>query len=350
MFCTNCGSKLVDGAKFCSECGARVVRPEEPVFRTNPDIQFEEPQVETPAVEAPVYDETPERPVREKVSFDWSNVVDEPHRRDLSDIKSPWGTTAGIDEKAIYAEMTPSTEKSRTMSFIDILKAEKEEKEKAAADKAIEYTEVLSFDSDLTAFEEPPQLHYAPLYEDVDEPVVTPFDLPETEETESEFSDEALFDEPQFDEPAVEEPKFEEEDIAEPQFGEADFGEPEIEEPVFEEPLYEEPQRMAEAAEEPELQVSRETIAQFDEYVKSFEKEAGIINESEIEEPVIEEPAIEEDVIEAPVIEEPVAEEAVFEAPVIEEPVAEAPVVEEPVYEAPKFELPDFLKKVTEFA
>ena len=32
MFCTNCGSKLVDGAKFCSECGARVVRPEEPVL------------------------------------------------------------------------------------------------------------------------------------------------------------------------------------------------------------------------------------------------------------------------------------------------------------------------------
>ena len=27
-YCTNCGSKLVDGAKFCSECGARVVRPE----------------------------------------------------------------------------------------------------------------------------------------------------------------------------------------------------------------------------------------------------------------------------------------------------------------------------------
>ena len=77
MFCTNCGSKLVDGAKFCSECGARVVRQEEPVFRTNPDIQFEEPKVETSTFEAPVYDETPERPVREKVSFDWSNVVDE---------------------------------------------------------------------------------------------------------------------------------------------------------------------------------------------------------------------------------------------------------------------------------
>ena len=83
MFCTNCGSKLVDGAKFCSECGARVVRPEEPVFRTNPDIQFEEPKVAEPVIEAPVYDETPEKPVREKVSFDWSTVVDEPQKKDL---------------------------------------------------------------------------------------------------------------------------------------------------------------------------------------------------------------------------------------------------------------------------
>ena len=108
----------------------------------------------------------------------------------------------------------------------------------------------------------------------------------------------------------------------------------------FEEPVYEEPQRMAEAAEEPELTVSRETIAQFDEYVKSFEREAGIISEPEFEEPAVEEPVVEE-----PVFEEPVVEETVFEAPVVEEPV-----VEEPKYEAPKFELPDFLKKVTSFA
>ena len=295
MFCTNCGSKLVDGAKFCSECGARVVRPEEPVFRTNPDIQFEEPKVEAPTIESPVYDETPERPVREKVSFDWSNVVDEPQKRDVSDIKSPWATTGGIDEKAIYAEMTPSTEKSRTMSFIDILKAEKEEKEKAAADKAIEYTEVLHIDPDLTAFDEAPQLHFAPLYEDVDEPVVTPFDAPEEDKAEPVFEDEPQYEESPFDEP---------------KFDEAQFEEPAVEEPAVEEPQYEEPQRMAEAAEEPELEVSRETIAQFDEYVKSFEKEAGIISEPEIEEPK----------------------------------------VEEPVYAAPKFELPDFLKKVTDFA
>ena len=318
MFCTNCGSKLVDGAKFCSECGARVVRPEEPVFRTNPDIQFEEPKVETSTIEAPVYDETPERPVREKVSFDWSNVVDEPQRRDVSDIKSPWGATDRIDEKAIYAEMAPSSEKSRTMSFIDILKAEKEEKEKAAADKAIEYTEVLHLDPDLTAFDEAPQLHYAPLYEDVDEPVVTPFDIPEEEKAEPVFEDEpqfedSLFEEPKFDAVQFEEPVIEEPQFEEPVIEELQFEEPAAEEPKFDEPEFEEPQRMAEAAEEPELEVSRETIAQFDEYVKSFEKEAGIISEPDF-------------------------------------PEFEEPEVAQTAYEAPKFELPDFLKKITDFA
>ena len=318
MVCTNCGSKLVDGAKFCSECGARVARPEEPVFRTNPDIQFEEPKVETSTFEAPVYDETPDRPVREKVSFDWSNVVDEPQRRDVSDIKSPWGATDRIDEKAIYAEMAPSSEKSRTMSFIDILKAEKEEKEKAAADKAIEYTEVLHLDPDLTAFDEAPQLHYAPLYEDVDEPVVTPFDIPEEEKAEPVFEDEpqfedSLFEEPKFDAVQFEEPVIEEPQFEEPVIEELQFEEPAAEEPKFDEPEFEEPQRMAEAAEEPELEVSRETIAQFDEYVKSFEKEAGIISEPDF-------------------------------------PEFEEPEVAQPAYEAPKFELPDFLKKITDFA
>ena len=345
MFCTNCGSKLVDGAKFCSECGARVVRPEEPVFRTNPDIQFEEPKVETPTFEVPVYDETPERPVREKVSFDWSNVVDEPQRRDVSDIKSPWGTTGGIDEKAIYAEMTPSSEKSRTMSFIDILKAEKEEKEKAAADKAIEYTEVLHLDPDLTAFDEAPQLHYAPLYEDVDEPVVTPFDIPEEEKEEPAFEDEL-----QFEDSLFEEPKFDAEQFDEPVIEEPQFEEPAAEAPEFEEPEFEEPQRMAEAAEEPELEVSRETIAQFDEYVKSFEKEAGIISEPDF--PEFEEPEVAQPVYEAPKFElpdflkkiadfgakkeeEPVVEEPVIEEPVEEEPEAEELFIEEPVFDEP---------------
>ena len=271
MFCSNCGSKLADGAKFCSECGTRVSRPE-PEFRTFADLDFTEPEDAKKTVEAP---ET-ERPVREKVSFDWSNVVDEPHKKEIPDIKSPWGTTGSIDEKELFAEMSNPGGKSRTMSFIDVLKAEKEERERAAADKAIEYTEVLHFDQDFGPFDELQGVKFAPLYDDVDEPVKTPFDDPD-------------FNRP---EPVVED---------EPRYEEAPAP---IEYNGLEEP------------EESELELSRETIAQFDEFVKSFEKEAGIAEDE----------------------------------PVFEEPAVEAPVVEEPAVSAPKFELPDFLKKIADFA
>ena len=302
MFCTNCGSPLVDGAKFCSECGARVARPE-PEFRTFADIEIPEPEEAKKTVETAPADE---KPVREKVSFDWSNVVDEPRRKDIQDIKSPWGTTGNIDEKELFAEMSNPGGKSRTMSFIDVLKAEKEEREKAAADKAIEYTEVLHFDNDLAAFDEMSGVHLAPLYDDVDEPVKTPFDIPD-------------FDIPE--EPVVEdEPRFEEQ--------------PETLEPRFEEQPETLEYNGLTDPDESELELSRETIAQFDEFVKSFEKEAGIAAEPEAEEAPVEEPSFEE----------PEVEEAPFEAPVVEE----APV-EEPRVSAPKFELPDFLKKIADF-
>ena len=369
MFCSNCGSRLADGAKFCSECGARVSRPEEPAVTPFDDIEFEEPVLaaEPPKAEVPAADEAPAKPAREKVTFDWSNVVDEPHRKEIGEIKSPWGTTGSIDEKELYAEMTPSTDKSRTMSFIDVLKAEKEERERAAADKAIEYTEVLHFDPDLTAFDEPPkfdeapQLHMAPLYEDVDAPVKTPFDEPDFEKPEPVFEDEPRFEEPKF------------------------------EEPKFEEPVFEEPAAVETAPAEPEkpsVEVSRETIAQFDEYVKSFEREAGISSEPAPAEPAYEEPVYEEPSVSsskfelpdflkkitdsfkeeepeaapAPAEPEPAPAEPEFisdeppvieldeepEEPLFEEPVFEEPAFEEPKYEEPKFEEPKFEEPVFE--
>ena len=134
MFCSNCGSRLADGARFCSECGARVARADEPEIRTIQDIDFQEPKIEeTPVKE--VSAEAAAKPSKGTISFDWSNVVDEPHKKEVKEIKSPWGTTGSIDEKELYAEMTPATGRSRTMSFIDVLKAEKEEKERAAADR-----------------------------------------------------------------------------------------------------------------------------------------------------------------------------------------------------------------------
>ena len=267
MFCSNCGSQLVEGAKFCSECGARVSRPE-PEFRTFAGIDFSEPETVDKTFEAAPAPE--EKPVREKVSFDWSNVVDEPHKKEIPDIKSPWGTTGSIDEKELFAEMSNPGGKSRTMSFIDVLKAEKEERERAAADRAIEYTEVLHFDQDLGPFDEIQGVKLPPLYDDVDEPIKSPFDEPEFKEPEPVVEDEPRFE----DAPAP----LESNDLVEP--------------------------------DESELKLSRETIAQFDEFVKSFEKEAGIAEEPEIEEP--------------------------------EEPE------EEPSF-APKFELPDFLKKIADF-
>ena len=306
MFCSNCGNKLVDGAKFCSFCGNRVADAEPRDVRTISGIEFEEPKVETEPFRFPadrIIDEAPEKPKRERMSFDWSNVVEEPRRRETPEIRSPWDTSEKTAEEKPLLKPESRDDQSRTMSFIDVLKAEKLEKEKAAADKAIEYTQVLEIGPELEAFDEPPRLHFAPLYEDVDEHVVSPFDdlkpaqpeerIPETKiEAETERAASAI------EEPAVEViDSFETEKPAEP-VSAAEPKTPEWPESV------DTPEPEPEI---PEVEVSRETIAEFDEYVKSFEREAGIIHD---------EPAIEESAVAA----------------------GTTPI--------PKFELPDFLKNI----
>ncbi len=288
MFCTNCGSKLPEGARFCSTCGVRVAEI------------FEVPEVsEQPAAvpEAKKPEATPEKsyeaPLKKRVTFDWSNVIDEPQKKVIADIKSPWETSGSVDEKDLYSEMPQPSGKSRTMSFIDVLKAEKEELARGAApaeepakeERPIEYTEVLdpgylNEGASAEKKEEKPELRIAPLYEDVDEPVVTPFDLPAEEPAaEPEVSAEAAEPEAPAEEPEaaaepetpVEEPAaeaepegidekefFEMPDFLKPKADErktfADFSfhaveplvlekEPAAEaEPVFEEPVYEEPE------------------------------------------------------------------------------------------------------------
>ena len=350
MFCSNCGSRLVEGAKFCSECGARVSRPEEPVISPFEDMEIEEPEFakEPAAAEAPAVEETPVKPAREKVSFDWSNVVDEPHRKEIKEIKSPWGTTGSIDEKELYAEMTPSTDRSRTMSFIDVLKAEKEEKEKAAADKAIEYTEVLHFDPDLTAFDEAPQLHMAPLYDDVDEPVKTPFDEPEFTKPEPVFEEEPRFEEPVKAEEPAEEPEEPSVEVSKDTIAQFDeyvksfereagiSSEPEVAEPVFEEPVYEDPMASASKFELPDF-LKKITDSFKEPEPEYFSDEPSLIElKEEIDEPEFEEPAFEEPAFEEPA--EPVFEEPAFEESAAEEPAFEEPAAEEPVFEEPAVE------------
>ena len=181
VFCSNCGSPLAEGAKFCSECGTKVGETKSNDFGT---LEFEEPSniADTLAGKAPGAEEAFDA----RVSFDWSNVIDEPQKKEVPQgIKSPWANTTGsIDERDIYSEMTESDDRNRTMSFIDVLKADKEERERAALDRSIEYTEVLEYDPELVGGTKPPKLRMAPLYEDVDAPVKTPFDDVETSEPE----------------------------------------------------------------------------------------------------------------------------------------------------------------------
>ena len=180
MFCSNCGNEVAEGAKFCSGCGARLSLDAEPSVHEHTafsssskegnmmdkresstkfdfdfgaeDLEIKEPKKKTSSV-----------------SFDWSSVIEESHKKPTKKIRSPWETTGIDDEEAEAvtqsfssvnndwdrsnsaqpvhkAEETSSLEEmlkrdsaaapasghGRTMNFIEVMKHEKEERERAA--------------------------------------------------------------------------------------------------------------------------------------------------------------------------------------------------------------------------
>ena len=147
MFCTNCGSKLPDGSNFCSVCGARIAGLEapEPFNNNQPDDDMKKTT---------------------SVSFDWSNVKDEPHRKAAPKVHSPWGTTE-LSKKDFFDsdDYAPNEEYSRTMSFIDLLKKERDERAQAAAEEARQFTEKEETPYDYSAFEDAPSYYVPPLYD-----------------------------------------------------------------------------------------------------------------------------------------------------------------------------------------
>lgn len=52
MFCPKCGSEVLEGTKFCYQCGAPVEAQENPVM-TEPEVPVEEPIIPQPVVEEP---------------------------------------------------------------------------------------------------------------------------------------------------------------------------------------------------------------------------------------------------------------------------------------------------------
>ena len=180
MFCSNCGNEVAEGAKFCSVCGARLSLDAEPSVHEHTafsssnregnmmdkresstkfdfnfgseDIEIKEPKKKTSSV-----------------SFDWSSVIEESHKKPTKKIRSPWETTGIDDEEAEAVTQSfssvnndwdrhktaepahkaeepdsleeilkrdsataPASGHGRTMNFIEVMKQEKEEREKAA--------------------------------------------------------------------------------------------------------------------------------------------------------------------------------------------------------------------------
>lgn len=148
MFCTNCGSKLPDGSNFCSECGARL------------SVEAQK------KVEAPIQSEkkTP------SMSFDWSNVKDEPRRKPTANVHSPWGTTELSKDDFYDTESASNEDHSRITSFLDLLKKERDEKAQAATEEARHFTEKEKTAYDYSAFENASSYYTPQMYDVEDNP------------------------------------------------------------------------------------------------------------------------------------------------------------------------------------
>lgn len=197
MFCSNCGNRVPDGSNFCSACGARIA------------VAVEAPAVEP--VEMPLMQER-----SRDFSFDWSGVKDEPHKKEVREVASPWGAT-GMNTETVAEE----EQRSRTMSFIDILKKEREEKARAAAVEPSVDVEEYSTPKH-ASHDEMPSFYVPPMYEDLDSHTVTPFDSMENEEP--------AYEEPAYEEPVYEAPTYEEPQYEAPQFETVDAFDPAMEE------------------------------------------------------------------------------------------------------------------------
>lgn len=167
MFCSNCGNKIADGAKFCSVCGAKVASTglesatEHPVKNRNQQAAGETKTAKSAdhgfSMNLDWDDSDTHTPKRKsEVAFDWSSVVDDRNsrRRPRKEVRSPWedysdefesvpnrSASSGTSsyrapekktslEEELFGKEEPSRDRSRTMNFIDVLKQEKDEQER----------------------------------------------------------------------------------------------------------------------------------------------------------------------------------------------------------------------------
>lgn len=278
MFCSNCGKPLADGAKFCSNCGAKVEAPAAIMTEERP---------QAPASKKPSYDfgmewapsevaAKPKKAAERKVSFDWSSVIDETHKKPRAEIRSPWDTDGLSDapqsftskpatlEEEIFADAAASKkteDRGRTLTFIDILKQERSEKERRAYDAARRVEDEIpgGYDSPLptnTILPEDERIvtqGYTDLKQDIISEMrhssAREFDKQLESAKERRLGNTALFTpEPPrsfvddfFTEPKAPAPRKAPETVEDELEAILTDNEPILDEPVYEEPVYEEP-------------------------------------------------------------------------------------------------------------
>lgn len=403
MFCSNCGSQIPDGSNFCSTCGARIAIAETPS------------QVSEELFNSRQYADQPEKKEESKVvdrqpaavSFDWSGVKDEPHKKVVKEVTSPWGSdeVEAVDPREFLTETEKNMrdekdQRSRTLSFIEILKKEREAKAKAAEEEARPVTEREQTEPDVSAFEQTPSFYVPSLYDDLDKTVQTPFSgMPEEPMSFDDFEELAADEVPELDldELAKNDEANKPLDSELASILRAGSGQPEevkinlfeeepVKEAVQEEVAQEEPEVIKEVAEEP-AEVKPVANTDLAEEYLALDEFSGIEPTEELRVPEtmnIEEPEEEpvvfgraarheaEEAEEIIDIEEPAEESAeefylaqeqeevaeepesfndeldglelepAFEEPKYEEPAYEKPSFEEPAFKEPEYAAPDF--------
>lgn len=75
MYCVNCGMKIDDDSRFCSECGRQIDVPTVPVEPDWDSFQYDDETALTQAEVVELYDNATDEEVEEE--FDLINAIDE---------------------------------------------------------------------------------------------------------------------------------------------------------------------------------------------------------------------------------------------------------------------------------
>ncbi len=176
MFCSKCGNKIADGAKFCSVCGARAVSTglepsaDHPVSNRAPytESNRDSNSNRSSSLDLDWGNEDKHKTRNSStMAFDWSSVVEErkPRKKVPQNVRSPWDSSDDYDsfssghssrpaarskqtpprsasyrepaafreaerkislEEELFGKEQAPKERSRTMNFIDVLKQEKD--------------------------------------------------------------------------------------------------------------------------------------------------------------------------------------------------------------------------------